>query len=327
MVKSNNMKRVIELALAMLLLVTACDNKTKKNESDTTSTEPQQPNTTAVAPAQSCDYFLWNEEKPAITAEIKDGSVWLSFDKGQVVYQTTNDEEVYRLPDEPVEVEGLLGEPQGVVIGDIGQDFNPILCVLLPEGQVQILNLWNSTTTGDLNATLVPFEGITGFEVGPGGAYVDEDGQTQYDYVTIYAVDAKGVKEEITLYLLENNLEYSENYDVLVYRLHLSQDWKMQYVIDDREHNRMEEERGRFWELEADWDKMVFRFGYELKEAFVYSENGVKGNDEAVKGVFEIRQNEGEWDVFFVTPIEGIDFCQKGMNKTVKFVRGSAYGG
>lgn len=320
------MKRVALFALA-LLLATACDNKTKKSESNTISTEPQQPNTTAVAPAQSYDYFLWDEEKPAIMAEIKDGTVWLTFDKGQVVYQTTNDEEVYRLPDEPVAVEGLLGAPQGVVIGDIGQDFNPILCVLLPEGQVQILNLWNSTTTGDLDATLLPMEGIVGFETGPGGPYESEDGEINYEYVTIYAVDAQGVKVEIPLYLLEHNLEYSENHDAMVYRLHLSEDWKMQYVIDDREHNRMEEERGRFWEIESDWDKMVFRFGYELTDAFRYSENGVKGNDEDAKGVFEIRKNDGEWDVCFVTPIEGIDFCHKGLNKPVKFAMGSAYGG
>ena len=77
----------------------------------------------------------------------------------------------------------------------------------------------------------------------------------------------------------------------------------------------------------TDWDNMVFRFGYELTEAFVYSEDGVKGNDELAKGVFEIRQNEGEWDLFFVTPIEGIDFCGKGLNQPVKFGHGSAYGG
>ena len=322
------MKRFFLMTLTVLLLASACDNKTKKTDQETTPTEPQQqPVETVASMGQSQDYFLWNEEKPAISGEIKDGSVWLTFDKEQVVYQTTNDEETYRLPDWPVEVVGLLGEPQGICIGDIGQDFNPILCVLLPDGKVQILNLWNSTITGDLDATLLPFEGVTGFEVGPGGEFETEDGEIGYEYVTIYAVDAQGGKKEIPLYLLEHNLEYSEDYDVLVYRLHLSEDWKMIYVMEDRAHNKTEEERGRFWELESDWDNMVFRFGYELTEAFVYSEDGIKGNEEYVIGVFEIRQNEGEWDAYYVTPIENIDFCQKGMNKPVKFVRGSAYGG
>ena len=154
-----------------------------------------------------------------------------------------------------------------------------------------------------------------------------EDGEIGYEYMTIYAVDDQGGKNEIPLYLLEHNLEYSEDHDVLVYRLHLSEDWKMMYVVDDRAHNRTEEERGRFWEIESDCDNMVFRFGYELTEGFVYSENGVKGTEENAKGVFEIRQNEGEWDDFYVIPIENIDFCKKGMNQPVKFVRGSAYGG
>lgn len=323
------MRRIFVLfSFGMLLLASACNNNAKQEKETKAVNEPQQAPVETVAPiAQSQDYFLWDDEKPAIKGEIKDGSVWLTFDKGQVVYQTTNDEETYRLPDEPVVVEGLLGEPQGLVIGDIGQDFNPILCVLLPEGKVQILNLWNSTVTGDLDATLLPMEGIVGFEVGPGGAYESEDGEINYDHTTIYAVDAQGVKEEIPLYLLEHNLEYSDDSDGMVYHLYLSEDWKMQYVVDDREHNRMEEERGRFWEMSSDWDNMVFRFGYELSEALVYSENGVKGNDEEARGVFEIRQKEGEWNAFFVTPVEGIDFCRKGMNQTVKFVRGSAYGG
>ena len=312
----------------MLLLATACNNKTKKNENEPVSTEPQQqPVETVAVMGLTQDYFLWNDEKPAIKGEIKDGSVWLTFDKEQVVYQTTNDEETYRLPDCPVEVEGMLGEPQGICIADIGQDFNPILSVLLPDGKVQVLSLWDSMLTGDLVATLMPFEGMVGLEAGPGGEFVTEDGEIGYEYMTIYAVDAQGGKNEISLYLLEHNLEYSEDHDVLVYHLHLSQDWKMMYVAEDRAHNRVEEERGRFWELEADWDNMVFRFGYELTEAFVYNENGIKGKDETATGVFEIRQNEGEWDDFFVTPMEGIDFCKKGMKKPVKFARGSAYGG
>ena len=321
------MRHLLALLLVMLLAV-ACNNTNTSKETETTASNELQPTaTTVLAPTLAQDYFLWDDEKPAINAEIKDGSVWLTFDKEQVVYQTSNDEEMYRLPDWPVEVEGLMEEPLGLVIGDIGQDFNPILCVLLPDGKVQILNLWNSISTGDLEATLIPFEGIVGFEAGPGGEYESEDGEINYDHVTIYALDAKGGKEEIPLYLLEHNLEYSDNNDVLVYRLYLSEDWKMKYVVDDHENNRMEEERGRFWEIETDWDNMVFRFGYELKEAFVYSESGIKGNDESVEGVFEIRKNEGEWNVYYVTPIEGIDFCQKGLNKPVRFTMGSAYGG
>ena len=321
------MKRIALLSLGLLLLATACNNPSTNEKSGNAQSDPQQTTVTEFVPVRTMDYYLWNDEKPAIKGEIKDGSVWLTFDKEQVVYQTTNDEEVYRLPDWPVEVEGLLGEPQSLCIADIGQDFNPILSVLLTDGKVQILDLWNSTVTGDLDATLTPFEGMVGFEAGPGGEFETEDGEIGYEYMTIYAVNAQGGKKEISLYLLEHNLEYSEDHDVLVYRLHLSEDWKMMYVVDDRAHNKMEEERGRFWEIESDWDKMVFRFGYELTEGFVYSENGVKGTEENAKGVFEIRQNEGEWDVFFVTPVEGIDFCQKGMNKPVEFVRGSAYGG
>ena len=212
------MKRIALLSLGLLLLATACNNPSTNEKSGNAQSDPQQTTVTEFVPVRTMDYYLWNDEKPAIKGEIKDGSVWLTFDKEQVVYQTTNDEEVYRLPDWPVEVEGLLGEPQSLCIADIGQDFNPILSVLLTDGKVQILDLWNSTVTGDLDATLTPFEGMVGFEAGPGGEFETEDGEIGYEYMTIYAVNAQGGKKEISLYLLEHNLEYSEDHDVLVYR-------------------------------------------------------------------------------------------------------------
>lgn len=321
------MKRIALLSLGILLFATACNNNSTNEKPGNAQSEPQPATVKELVPVLSMDYYLWNDENPAIKGEIKDGSVWLTFDKGQIMTDIAIDEEVYRLPDWPVEVEGLLAEPQSIMISDIGQDFNPILCVLLPEGKVQILNLWNSIETGDLVANQIPMEGMVGFEAGPGGEYETEDGEIGFDYVTIYAFDAQGVKEEISLFLLDHNLEYSEKYDELVYHLYLSEDWKMQYMVEDFVNNRTEEERGRFWEIESDWDNMVFRFGYELTEAFLYTMDGVKGVDENAMGVFEIRKNEGEWDASYVTPIEGIDFCGQGMNKPVKFEMGSAYGG
>jgi hypothetical protein len=321
------MKRIALLSLGVLLLATACNNPSTNGKPENAQSEPQPATVTEIVPVRAMDYYLWNDEKPAIKGEIKDGSVWLTFDKEQIMPVTVVDEDVYRLPDWPVEVEGLLAEPQSIMISDIGQDFNPILCVLLPEGKVQVLNLWNSVETGDLTANQIPMEGMIGFEAGPGGEYETEDGEIGFDYVTIYAFDAQGVKEEIPMYLLDHNLEYSEKYDELVFRLYLTEDWKMSYVVENLVDNKMEEERGRFWEIESDWDNMVFRYGYELNEAFVYSMDGVKGNEENCKGVFEVRKNDGEWEATYVTPIEGIDFCQKGMNNPVRFEQGSAYGG
>lgn len=317
----------IALALALLLSATACNGLLSKKD------KPQNQSVENVQyddePDFSQDYFTMDEEHPTIVGEIRNGDLWLSFDKQQILYLNITDEDSYRLPEGPVKVEGLKGTPSIFIIADIGQDYNPILCVKTTKGKVQLLNLWNTVATGDLEVTDIPMDGIVGFKAGPGGPWEDEDGTVYYEYTTIYGLDAHGGMNEVPLYLLDNNIEYVErgqNGDV-VFQLHLSDDWKMHYVIGYYLSEKVEEMQGRFWLINEDWDNMVFKFGYELTTDVDYM--GDSPEEKAInrQGVFEIRRPGSDNDTHVVIPIEGIDFANKGMNVPVSFYPTGAYGG
>lgn len=318
----------LALSLGLLLFATSCIGKpegrqVKENQQPTENVMPE------IASELSQDYFTMEEGRPAITGEIKNGGLWLTFNEEQILPVGITDENSYRLPKGPIEVEGLKGAPKNFIIADIGQDYNPILCVLTEQGSVQMLSLWNAVVTGDVEAAEIPMNRIVGFKDGPGGPWEDEDGTVFYDYTTIYGVDARGNEYEIPLYSFDNDLEYVtkvQGTDV-VYQLYLSDDWKMRYVVGYYLSEKVEELQGRFWLISENWDEMVFRYGYELTTRMEYTGEGINTTEITQTGVFDMQYSDFDSRIHVITPIEGVDFANKGLNEPVPFSPSSAYGG
>jgi hypothetical protein len=318
----------IALSLSLLFFVTSCIGGSNKNGNNRHNQVTEQPAPEIVADLTQ-DYITMEENQPAINAEIKNGGLWLTFHKDQILPVGVCDEDSYRLPDGPVQVEGLKGAPKNFIVADIGQDYNPILCVLTDQNKVQILSLWDAVSTGDVTVTEIPMDRIVGFKDGPGGPFEDEDGTVFYDYTTIYGIDARGGEHEIPLYTFDNNLDYIEktpNGDA-DFKLYLGDDWKMRYVVGYYRSEAVEELQGRFWLISEDWDAMVFRFGYELTTRLEFTGEGVKTSDINQKGVFEMQYPDFDTRTHIIIPIEGVDFANKGMNNPVPFIPGSAIGG
>ena len=317
----------LAVSMAILLFATSCiGNFGKKHDEEK---QPVVPPTPAIVTELSQDYFTMEEHQPAITGEIKDGGLWLTFNRGQIEPIGIVDEYSYRLPDKPVKVKGLKGAPKNFIIADIGQDYNPILCVLTDQGKVQMLSLWNSVSTGNVEAVEIPMDPILGFKDGPGGPWVDDDGTVFYEYTTIYGIDAQGNEHEIPLYMFDNDLDYVEktsNGDV-DYRLYLGDDWEMQYLVGYAYSEFVGAMKGRFWLISEDWDEMVFRFGYELTTRVEFTGEGANTTDISEKGVFEMTCPDLDDRTHIITPIEGVDFANKGMNVPVPFKPCSAIGG
>ena len=317
---------ILALSLAVVFVVTSCADKPKPGIVE----KPPRPHVTPEIVADlTQDYITMEESQPAINAELKNGGLWLTFNKAQIMPVGICDESSYRLPEGPVQVEGLKGAPKNFIIADIGQDYNPILCVLTDQKKVQMLSLWNAVTTGDLKVTEIPMSPIVGFKDGPGGPWEDEDGTVFYDYTTIYGIDARGGEHEIPLYNFDNYLDYIEKTPKgeVDYMLYLGDDWKMRYIIGYHRSETMEELQGRFWLISEDWDSMVFRYGYELTTRLEYTGEGVKTTDVNEKGVFDMQYSDFDTRIHVITPIEGIDFANKGMNEPVPFKPGSAIEG
>ena len=308
----------IYLALSLaFLLFASCGTNNQPVEEDTTEL--------------SQDYVTISDDQPAITGEIKDGGLWLTFHKDQILPVGIVDDDSYRLPDEPVKVEGLKGAPKNFIIADMGQDYNPILCVLTEEGKVQMLSLWNTVSTGDLEATVIPMDNIVGFTDGPGGPWEDEDGTVFYDYVTIYGLDEEGNEYEVDEYTLYNWLKHyvygdDPEWPTTLYTLNLSADWKMRFVEERLQEEAVVEKQGRFWPIALDWDGMRFRYGYELTRLIDATDlsSDPKESEICEKGVFELSYSDNP-AYFVVNPIEGLDLTGQGLNQPVEFQASVGY--
>jgi hypothetical protein len=317
----------LALSLAIVLFATSCNGKSGKTHEQ--EPQPVMKTTPEIVSEMSQDYNTMEENRPAITGEIKNGGLWLTFHEDQIVPLGITDEDSYRLPDEPIQVEGLKGAPKNFIIADIGQDYNPILCVLTDQGKVQMLSLWNAVATGDVEATEIPMDHIIGFKDGPGGPWEDEDGTVFYEYTTIYAIDPQGNEHEIPLYVFDNDLEYvakGKNAN-LVYQLYFGDDWRMRYVVGYQYSEKVEELQGRFWLISEDWDEMTFRFGYELNKRMDYTGEEIKTTEVERQGEFEMQYPDFDSRTHVITSIEGVDFGNKGLNEPVPFGPSSAYGG
>lgn len=328
------MKRIyLVLSLGLLVLTTACGGllgkKEKTNKQFVANSVKNKIAKATEALELTKNYYAIDEDQPVIIGEIKDGKLWLTFMEDEILPLGVVDEDSYRLPDYPIQVEGLQGAPKDFIIADIGQDFNPILCVLTDQDKVQMLSLWNTIATGDIEVTEVPMESIVEFKDGPGGPWKDDEGNTFYEYTTIYGIDAQGGRHEVPLYSLEHDIEHvdhGQQADV-VYQLFFTDDWKMRYVMGYYLSEKLEEQTGHFWLIDEDWDEMVFTFGYELTTRMEYTGEGIITTDVENQGVFEMRYVDFGNQGCMVTPIEGLDFCNNGMDKPVQFKPCGTYGG
>lgn len=328
------MKRIfLALSLGLLVLTTACGGllgkKEKTNKRSIANSVKRNIAKTTEALELTKNYYAIDEDQPVIIGEIKDGELWLTFMEDEILPLGVVDEDSYRLPDYPIQVEGLQGTPKDFIIADIGQDFNPILCVLTDQDKVQMLSLWNTVSTGDIEVTEVPMESLVAFKDGPGGPWNDDEGNTYYEYTTIYGIDAQGGRHEVPLYSLERDIEHVDHgqHADVVYQLFFTDDWKMRYVMGYYLSEKLEEQTGHFWLINEDWDEMVFTFGYELTTRMEYTGEGIITTNVENQGVFEMRYVDFGNQGCLVTPIDGLDFCNSGMNKPVQFKPCGTYGG
>lgn len=113
-----------------------------------------------------------------------------------------------------------------IFVGDIGQDTNPMLCMLLNDGRVQLLSIIEAVRYRDFNASapIKQLQNIKSFQ----SKVVDNS------YVTIFAKDAAGKEFEIRPFMVKHELEYPVLDEVGNPRLViiLTPDYKIQLLMD-----------------------------------------------------------------------------------------------
>ena len=185
---------------------------------------------------------------------------------------------------------GINGLCKGVFVGTIGQDSNPVVCVVMANGDVKMCSVFHAIRYGGprLSGALSGFKDVTGFEAGGGGPWEDEDGVTNYGYRTIYALDARGGRTEIP-YFREHGAYASgsgdDRYDVVI-----SPDWRFTITHTSRDIGLVQVYDGEFSAAGTEEGARVYPF-----RLVRYSrvEGDRTEEDESVKtGTFTIRGAE-----------------------------------
>ncbi len=155
---------------------------------------------------------------------------------------------------------GINGLCKGVFLGTIGQDYNPVACVVTEGGDVKICGVFYAMQNGEptLSDPLPDFKDVTGFENGGGGPWEDEDGETMYSYQTIYALDERGGRTEIP-WFNDYGLFLSQDGDASV-EVMLTPDWRYYLTRYDGDGDLSETYSGSFFETDRSDGSIRFSF-------------------------------------------------------------------
>lgn len=227
---------------------------------------------------------------------LKDGKAFVRLSRG-----------IDECPEGEYEIEDLSGKCRGVFIGNIGQDINPIVCLAMENGGLEIFSLFSATQTGrfDSSGHLDGFKDIEAFK---DSTVVDTvDGEFAGAYVTIFALDKNGDAKEIELTpSLNAEISFLQNNDdgkITEHKIVITQDWKITYSTSWFEGDPIEEYRGRIRPLKADYDNHVFEYSYVFFERLHYSQDMMATSEKInLAGSFRhTSDNSG----YLVTPLSG----------------------
>lgn len=227
---------------------------------------------------------------------LKDGKAFVRLSRG-----------IDECPEGEYEIENLSGKCRGVFIGNIGQDINPIVCLAMENGGLEIFSLFSATQTGRFDSS-GPLDGFKDIEAFKDSTVVDTvDGEFAGAYVTIFALDKNGNAKEIELTpSLNAEISFLQNNDdgkITEHKIVITQDWKITYSTSWFEGDPIEEYRGRIRPLKADYDNHVFEYSYVFFERLHYSQD-MMATSEKINLAGSFRHTSDNLG-YLVTPLSG----------------------
>jgi hypothetical protein len=250
-----------------------------------------------------------------IYAGLNYGKVSISFDREEAAYIFGGMD--FMLEDS-YNVEGINGLCKGVFIGDVGQDYNPVLCCIMEDGGIEVLALYDALRNYDFRTSgrLLGYDNVVsvsneGVQFGEGGGYI-----------TLFTLDASGNKKEVDFNVLLNGewiyQTQGENGEER-YIVFLSMDWKISYISGFVDAEANEIFLGTCWIIEE--NEKVIVYEYEMKEPDRSEMTGEAPDLTIRKGTFKVEQITDDWfDGIKVTCLTGLKFHPGGIGKEAPFV-------
>ena len=164
------------------------------------------------------DYDCGSDEDFGISAEIKGGKVFVSVDADKFVKTYVGQGMDYRLNESTYEVQNLDTPIVSLHLSDIGQDYNPVLCMLRQDGRVQILDVFDAISRrGFFQASwpLPDLKDIVSFKK-----------QSYEEHLGIAAISSNGRETEVPLNTVSQSEFVHNESDGSKVILHFTCDWK-----------------------------------------------------------------------------------------------------
>ena len=213
--KQTIMKRLKLFITAMAaLLLCACGSKAG-NAAGQDSAAVAAPGPDYVT---KTDYDSGSDEDFGISAEIKGGKVFVSVDADKFVKTYVGQGMDYRLNESTYEVQNLDTPIVSLHLSDIGQDYNPVLCMLRQDGRVQILDVFDAISRrGFFQASwpLPELKDIVSFKK-----------QSYEEHLGIAAISSNGSETEVPLNTVSQTEFVHNESDGSKVILHFTCDWK-----------------------------------------------------------------------------------------------------
>lgn len=227
---------------------------------------------------------------------LKDGKAFVRLSRG-----------IDECPEGEYEIEDLSGKCRGVFIGNIGQDINPIVCLAMENGGLEIFSLFSATQTGRFDSS-GPLDGFKDIEAFKDSTVVDTvDGEFAGAYVTIFALDKNGDAKEIELNPIAiTELSFLQNHDdgrAIEHKIVLTHDWKITYSTAWFEGDPIEEYRGHVRLLKYDYDNIVLEQSYAFSEHLSYDQDMMAASEKvSLTGTFRMTHQKSGYQV---VPLSG----------------------
>lgn len=245
-----------------------------------------------------------------IRAMVKNGKAVILFDWDKLNssgYIKVNGEDSYSNIRVVSEINGICRQ---VFVGSIDQDINPWLCLLMDDGTVKTLGLFDALHREDFAASpaLPGFSDIRSFEEGGAGEY--EPGC--FSYGTIFGIDKTGCRHEIPVFLDDGKYTYEaltaeegEHVTLL-----LTSNWRMVLMVTTTY------EVAEFWEgsfLEVVKRDDSYDCDFRLRDMYSIERNQDKS------GTFRFRVED---DKYTLIPVSGFAlYGKRGQKIELKKVK------
>lgn len=233
-------------------------------------------------PVTEVKYYDTDSTELGISARIENGKVYVTTIYDKVMGLRMGE---FRLPDATNEVKNLEYPVVSLFIGDIGQDYNPVLCMIREDGKLQILDIFSAVFfTGDMFASY-PLDGFDDI--------IECKPANFEDYRGILAVDVNGEEKEVPYNPLPQKVLSYDDHEGENHTIMLTGDWKIYYRITELDKNgivdEMDEYVGEYTSgfEGGEMDKLVISYKFHTK-ADIMKDNATPKADNSI-GSFQMN--------------------------------------